>query len=350
MKKYVYSLIAILSIIIMPYYVKADDAYFNTGDNIASNGEYNHSYFEAGNNVKSNAKVNGISFVLGNSVNLKGKSEYAFIAGENIDLESIIEKDAFIAGNNIRISKDANLSRDAYIAGNNVKISSNVNGNLFVAGSIVELDNITVNGDVHIASNTLNILDNVSISGKVYINEGSIINNKEQLHASDIEMYASNKIDFKTTVSDYVISILATIFTGIVLSIIIPKVFKNINYELSLEDVCKKSLFGITTLLILPMLALLSFAIVVGVSVGVIILILYVASIMLSTIFTSAIVGHNLYTKCFKQKENIYASIVIGIVAIKLIGLIPIIGPLVSVIVFFFGLGVIAKLFLELRK
>ena len=351
MKKKVFSLIAILAVVFMPFAVKADDNYFNAGDNISSNGEYNHSYFEAGNNIKSNAKVNGISFIAGNSINVKGKSEYAFVAGESLDIESVIEKDAFIAGNNIKISKDANILRDAYIGGNNIKISSNINGNLFVGGSVVELDNIVINGDIHVACNTLNITDKVTVMGTVYINEDAQINNKENLESSNIETYITeDKIEFKVKASDFIISILATIFTGIVLSVVIPKLFKKLDYEINPEDVCKKTLFGIATLLVIPMLAILSFAVVVGISVGVIALLLYVVSLMLSTIFTSAIVGHNLYVNLLKQKDNIYASIVIGVIVIKVLELVPVIGSLVSILVFFYGLGVISKLFLELRK
>ena len=351
MKKKVFSLIALLAVIFMPLAVKAEDSYFNAGDNITSAGEHNHSYFEAGNNIKSNANVNGISFVAGNTIDIKGKSEYAFVAGETVEVEGRIEKDLFAAGNYVRILKDATVLRDAYIGGNNVKIASNINGNVYVGGSVVELDNITINGDLHVACNTLNIADKTVVTGKVYINEGAEITGENKLESSGVEKYTTDsKVEFKVKASDFVISILGTIFTGIIVSLVFAKAFKKLDYKLSFEDVCKKSLYGLGVLVILPMLALLSFAVVVGFSVGVIILLLYVVSLMLSTIFTSAIVGHNIYVNLLKQKENLYAGIVIGVLVIKLLSLVPILGGFVAVVSFFYGLGVIAKLFLEIRK
>ena len=351
MKRKIFALIALLAFIVLPVSVSAEDSYFSAGDNITSNGDYTHSYFEAGNNVRSNANIDGISFVAGNSIDIKGKREYAFVAGESLEIDGYIEKDLFAAGNNVRVLKDATISRDAFIAGNNVKIASDINGNLYVAGSVVELDNITVKGDIHVACNTLNILDNAIITGKVYINEDATITNEDKLQSVGIEEYSvDGKVDIRIKASDFVISILVVIFTGIVLSVVMPKIFKKLDYKLSAEDVCKKSLYGLGTLVLIPMLALLSFAVVVGISVGVILILMYVIALMLSTIFTSAIVGHNLYVNLLKQKENIYASIVIGILVIKILSLVPILGGFVAVISFFYGLGVITKLFLDIRK
>ena len=147
-----------------------------------------------------------------------------------------------------------------------------------------------------------------------------------------------------------IIGLLSMIFTGIILALIFPKLFRKVEYDIDIKDFGKKLLYGLLTLIIIPMITIVSIAVVVGMSVGFILIMLYIISLMLATIFAATVIGHNIYTKLFKQKENIYISITIGAVLIKIIEIIPYIGGLVTVFIFLYGLGIICNLFLERNK
>ena len=77
---------------------------------------------------------------------------------------------------------------------------------------------------------------------------------------------------------------------------------------------------------------------------------MYIIALMLATILASAVIGQNIYTKLFKQKDNIYISTIIGILVVKLVSLIPYIGGIVALLVFLYGLGMIWRLFLDRNK
>lgn len=326
--------------------------YFNANEVINDTESYTHSHFEAGRDVNSKSTVNGLSFAAGATVNVTGTKEYGFFAGENVIINGTVEKDLFAAGNAVTIGKEANIGRDAYLAGNSVTIESNVNSAVFVAASLVKLDNVIINGDMNIAANTVEIGDNVTVNGIFKVNDDAVINNENKLNASRKEKYKSKNvnIDFTNTVSDIILDILKTIFTGLILVLIFPKLFKKIKYELDAKDIGMKLLYGLLVIVAVPMICLVLLSIIVGMSVSVILLFLYIIAIMLATILSSVVIGQNIYTKLLKQKDNIYLSTVLGIVVVKLVELIPYIGGLVGLVVFLYGLGMIWRLFLDRNK
>ena len=343
MKRVLGLFIALALVIIPTTIVKAEDNYFYAGDNVLVSEEYNHSVFGAGESVKSSGTVNGINFGAGNNVSISGKSSYGFFAGQNVSIDGEIENDLFAAGGNIVVLKDAILNRDVYLAANSVEIKTDIKGNAFIAASIVNLDDIYVDGNLRIYANQININGNVNIKGTLYVNEGIVINNENNLTTGKKEIDKVTKLEFKTRVNDTILSILTMIFSAMVLSLIFPKLFKKLDYELSVKDVFKKMFIGLAFLVVVPLLSIILFVISVGVSLGAILFFLYLIAIMISSILSAYVIGDNLYTKVFKQKENMYVSLVIGILVIKIVELIPVLGAFASLAVFTYGLGLIYK-------
>lgn len=331
--------------------VKAGE-YFVGDENVIDNETYAHSHFEAGGNITSRSNVNGLSFVAGANLDVAGAKEYGFFAGETIKVSGSIEKDLFAAGNTVSIEKGASVGRDAYLAGNSVSINTNIKGTVFIAASMIKLENVTIDGDLSIAGNTIDIIGDVKVNGTLRVNDEAVINNESKLDAYKKETYVTNSvnINFTNRISDIVLDILKTVFTALILVLVFPKLFKKIKYDLEAKDIGMKLLFGLLVLVGIPMVCLVSLSILVGMSVSVILLFLYIIAIMIATILASAVIGQNIYTKLFKQKDNIYASVLIGVLLVKLIELIPVAGSLIGILVFLYGLGIIWRLFLDRNK
>ena len=351
MKK-ILGLIAVLFAMFMVVTSVNAGEYVTADQNINDELSYEHSHFEAGNMVTSKSNVNGLSFVAGANVDVSATKEYGFFAGETVKVNGKVEKDLFAAGNTVIIGNESSIGRDAYLAGNSVTISSDINGSVFIGGSMIKLENVTINGDVSIAGNTVDIVGNVTINGNLKINDNAVINNENNLSVTKKETYASNSvnIDFENEISDIVLDILKTLFTGLLLVLIFPNLFKKIKYDLEAKDIGMKLLFGLLVLVAAPMICVVSLSIVVGMSVSVILLFLYIIALMLATILGSVVVGQNIYTKLFKQKDNIYLSMITGILVVKLVSLLPYVGGLVALLVFLYGLGMIWRLFLDRNK
>ena len=349
MKKKLLGLFMVLAAMFVTMTTVRAGEYVTADENVIDEQVYDHSHFEAGNNITSKSDVHGLSFVAGASVDVSGTKEYGFFAGESVKVNGSIEKDIFAAGNTVVIEKEATIGRDAYLAGNSVTINSNINGTVFIGASLVKLDNVIINGDLSIAANTVEILGDVTVNGTLRVNDNVVINNEQNLSALKTEKYKSTEvnIDFTNEISDIVLDILRTIFTALLLILAFPKLFKKIKYDLEAKDIGMKLLYGLLVLVAVPMICLVSLSIIVGMSVSVILLLMYIIAIMLSTILASVVIGQNIYTKLFKQKDNIYISMLIGILVVKIADFIPYIGGLFTFLVFLYGLGMIWRLFLD---
>ena len=344
MKKKIYAILLLISIFVLPITAKAEDSYFVADDKAVVSEEYNHNVFAAGETVKNNATVNGIFFGAGSNVEVNGNVSYGFVAGESVNVYGNINNDLFAAGKSLTIRKEGKISRDLYVAANDVTIQSNLPGNGFIVASIVTLDNVVIDGNLRIYANQLNISGNVEIKGTLYVGEDTIINNESNLKVGNKEVSKITRVEFKTRVSDSILSVLTLIFTAIVLALVFPKLFKKLSYELTVKDVFKKMFSGLCVLVIVPILTLILIILSVGVSLGVITLLLYIIGLMISTILSSYVLGYNLYNKAFKQKDNIYVDLIIGILIIKIVEIIPVVGPLAVFATFIYGLGLLYRL------
>ncbi len=321
---------------------------------IATNEEVekvNHSYFEAGNDLNVKKYVDGISFIAGNIVKFDGVTTYGALAGENVVVNNKIEKDLFAAGNIITISKEAKVGRDVYLAGSEINILSNINGDAYLAGSTIVLDNVEINGNVNVAAENIKIKDNVKITGTLNVNQDVKIENEEKLTYGKKETYETGtKIELKNTVIDIVLSVLTLIFTGVLLSVIFPKLFKNIDSEFNVSNVCKYMIFGFIALIAVPILTILLMGSIVGLTFGIIVILAYIIALLISLVMSSYAVGKVLLTKLFKQNDNLYLDIIVGCLFFKLVSLIPAFGGLIYFIGFLYGFGLIINLFLNRNK
>ena len=351
MKKKLFRLLLFISMLIIPFGVRAEDNYFYTDDSsVLVEDEHNHSVFAAGDRVKANANIHGIYFGAGSSVDLSGKVSYGFVAGQSVNVEGEVENDLFAAGGAIVINKDAKLNRDAYLVANNVDIRANISGNVFVSASIVTLENVTIDGDLKVNSNQLIINDNVNIKGTLYVNEKTFISNEDKITCGNKVVGKDYDVDFKTKLNDTILSVLTMIFTAIVLALVFPKLFKKLSYKLSVKDVFTRAFVGLSFLVIAPIFVLLLFISSVGAVLGVILVLLYILSLVISMTLVSYVIGHSMYTKLCKQKENLYVELIIGVLLVKFVELIPYFGSLFFMFGFIYGLGLLYKLVVNENK
>ena len=346
MKKKLLSLVIFLMLLLVPISVFAEET-----DKKESVDYYNHSYFEAGNELSVDKNVDGISFIAGNIVKFNGNSTYGALAGENVTINKNIEKDLFAAGNFVTIEKDATIGRDAYLAGTEINIKSNMNGNIFAAGTKVVLDNVEINGNVNLATNELIINGNVKISGKLIINEDAKISGEDKLSVISKDVYKSvSKVEIKTTITNILLGLLTVIFTGILLAVIFPKLFTKLDDEFNVGKVSKYSLYGFVALIAIPILSIVLMGTIVGLTFGFIVLLFYILMLLLAIVFSSYVFGKYIVTKLFKQNDNLYLNIIVGISLFKLISYVPYIGGLIYFISFIYGIGLIINLFLNRNK
>lgn len=325
-------------------------------DDLHTIGNYDSSTFFAGNSVYDSTNVDGISFIAGNNININGNYEYGMILGNVSTLSGTYEKDFFMIGNMITTTNEFNVKKDVYMFSTMLNLSGNIGRNMFVAGESITLDDVTINGNLNLYALDIIIGDNVNITGTLKYNKDAKISGlKNAKIGTTITYEAAETSDVDNTmflVQDFLTSFVSLSLLGILIYILCPKVFnklkektKNYNFVEGLKDTS----FGFLTLIGFPIFMLMLFFSIFFMPISIIGLLLYGIAIYLTILVVGNLVGDIIVKKLLK-KENAYISIIIGVLVVKLLKIIPVVGGLLSFIVLCLGLGLIIKLFFSKEK
>ena len=328
-----------------------EDIYGDANTKLDSERSVSHSFFLAGNEVASKDRVDGIHFLAGNLVEFTGSAEYGAFAGNSLKVNGEIMKDLFIAGNSIEIGEDTNIGRDLYAAATTVLVKANLNGNAFIGGNRVVLENVTIAGDLNLAADEVVIKGKVSVAGTLKYNDNAVVTGLEALSANKTETYtgSSNKVDFSfaSSLTTKLIFLLGRLLVAIVLLAIANKFSKRLIDEFNLKNSWKDLALGLGLLLALPLAIIFTAITIVGLPLGLVGLGFYILFAYLSTSVTGLVVGDLLAKHAFKnEKLHIFLKATMGIVLLALLGLIPYVGSLVTGLATCYGFGyLIHKIF-----
>ena len=343
MKKYFKVLLVLIMFIAMPVFASSNDL-LRADDSVSVNEELNGSSFIAGNSVDVDSKVNGILFAAGNQVTTSGESEYAFAAGNYVKLKSEKFIDGFIAGNIIDIN-DVEVQRDIYAAGSSINYKGVIGRNAVFAASSVVISG-TVKGNLTIYASTITIDSDAVIEGTLKYSSDSKVNisNSAKVGYTEVEEVktksASKVSTIKSKITDSLLSLMNILVIGLVMMLLLPKVFEKIA-KLNEKNIFRSLGFGALALLAVPIASLLCITTVIGMSTGVILLGLYFICIYISTVFTSYYVSNMILGKKIKNRFLIY---LIGAVAITILKLIQFISIIVYIGSLCIGLGILVNL------
>lgn len=345
MKKRLLSLFTILVAFLMITNVSAKEI-AKTGENVVQEGNYDSLRLVAGKKVINKANINGLSLIAGESLNLAGSAPYGLYAGKDILVNEKIEKDMLIAGKDIVIGEDAVVGRDLYIVGNTVTVSTNVTRDLRVGANKVYLSNIIIGGDAYIQSDNITLNENTVITGKLVYPEEANIKGLDKATVGSVKTEKNVDVEadtVKDNATDVAISIIASLLTLLALFYILPKSKEQLdNINLEPGNVLKIIGIGFATLIVVPIISLVALFTGVLTPLALIVIAIYVISIYIATLLIYYVVGHLINEKLVKN-DNVYLSLIIGVVVVKLIKMIPNIGGLISAFALFYGLGLIFK-------
>lgn len=305
--------------------------------------------FNVGNDVNITKRINGINVAAGNSLNINGNSEYGVILGNAITINSNIDKELFVAGNNIVIS--SHIGRDSYIAGSSVSLSGHFGRKVYVACENISLNDVNIHGDVRIISKNITFGDNVNINGKLTYDDNAVVTGIDKANILEVvknhvesndESY--DVINTKYTFESFLVSLIGLLIVAYAINLAFPKIYNNLDKKLEFKKFVNNSLAGLVVLVILPISGLIVLFTGIGTPLGIIILLLYGILCYVAKLTVLSIIGSKLYEICFKKKDNVYLSILIGIVVYKVLKLIPVIGGLVTFLALIAGLGYVVML------
>lgn len=343
-------IVLIFTILLIPSIVSAKVLEFDD-TSIDLKGEHDSTKLVFGSTINNQATIDGIGIFFGNQVTGNGNTLYGVYAGNIVNISDKVEKDLFVAGNMITILKSAEINRDLFIAGNMITIESDVLRDLNVASSTIDLSGITVYGDAHLYADTITFDDNTRIMGTLYVNEDSTLKNLSNNMYGNLVKEESTMTEetIQTKITDALLSV-ATNYICAVIILLMFMGFKNSLNKVKVDgkEVCLTSLIGLGSLIAVPIVAFIALMTGILLPLSLIVFALYIIAIYLSSIIASYIIGHTIWTS--KKDANIFIELLIGLVIVKIVSYIPVIGGFISAIVLLFGFGTIIKLICGLIK
>ena len=325
---------------------KVNETVLYADDNIEVNEEQNSSQFVFGNTVVSKSNILGISLIAGNTLDITGSAEYGAYAGNVLTINSNVEKDLFAAGSTINIGSNAILGRDVYLAANTIKINADITRDLRATGTTIDISGITIYGDAYIEASEIIMDSKTVITGKLSYAKDTTIEGLENATIGSTEVkeareFGEIEINFGTTLYSQLISAIAGVIVLIVLFYMIPNAKKKLDdTELTAGSILGTIGKGVGVLIIIPFIGIIALITGILTPLGFIVLALYAIGLYLASILSGYVIGRTIMTKAFKN-DNQYLSILLGVFLIRLLGLVPIVSGIVTVICFLYGMGLL---------
>ena len=301
---------------------------FCFSQNVIISGVVNGDVICAASSVVIDGKVNGSVRLLSSSTTINGSvGGSSSILTENFVLGSkgYLANDSFISGTNVSIN--GNIARDISFASANVKITGVVDRD--VSGTIDQLtlaSSALIKGDVSIKSpNEIKSEPGSVVQGST--NRENIVQNNSMFGGLEI-----------TSALYVFVSLLVVSMT---LVFVIPKTLDS-SYELSKKKPLKTALFGLVGTVALPFIILLLLVTIIGIPLAVIVLLGYLLLISLSGPFVAYSIGSLILKKKNKSKRAV--KMLVGSIILLAAYLIPILNIFVMMVVYIYGVGLVARL------
>ena len=317
----------------------------NVNGEVKENQEIQGSSILLGNYVENTNKVSGLDMTLGNTIKYEGESEYLLSAGNNIEINGIVKNDGFVFGNVVNFNENSIIERDLLVLASNVTISGTIKKDVTIYASTV-----TINGNienVNIKANEI-IIENANINNLSY-NEDAVIEVKDsQVNTTNLTEKLQSEVTIQDQIMNFIYNLGGILVIFLALYLLAPKLFKKIesnNANITVLNVFSMFGFGTLSLILIPVIFILLLTITFCIPLAILLLILYVLAIWLSSIFTGYLLGYVIWTKLMKKENNPLLTGLIGIVVLNLLGIIPYIGILITVISVMIGIGVILQQF-----
>ncbi len=305
--------------------------------------------FISGKSIEVKSTINGELVVSGQDITINGQpNRSVFAAGETIHLNQGSGYNAFIAGNKIVVK--GTINHDAYIAGNDITFdpSSEVKGNLRVAGNSVALSGKIDKGAV-VKANTTH--SNASIIGSFVVQgtdltftggsvDGDFSFTSKQ-NASGLDKvtikgkteHFSPMNDVRPLIQGKILFLLFTLIMGSALILLSPHQIKE-SVEGLKTQWTRYLLNGALIFIITPIGFAVLLATVVGIPIALIVIALYGIVLYIASIISTIIVGNITLSVARFQRRDWWVSLIVGVLLIAFLENIPVIGWLISLIVF----------------
>lgn len=271
-----------------------------------------------------------------------------FVGGD-VRITEAVEGPLRAAGGSVKLT--APVDGDAYIAGGSVTVDGSINGNLHVAGGEVRIDG-PVTGDASVAAGTLELGPSARIDGKLVFHGEDLRQAPGSQVASGIERDHASRWSVhhqRTAVERFMHGWVWSIGLMVLAALIaaaLPGASQRMAEQLR-ERPWITPLVGLLALTSIPIAAVLVMITIIGIPIGLLALIGYVALLLLGYVWVAVVVGGMLLDRVKPQTVSNTAwhagAAMLAMLVLAILVRVPFVGGLVKLTALVMGVGMIVS-------
>lgn len=331
--------------------VRADEVIDSTlyiaGDTLDIKGIIKGDLFCAGNDIDITATVEGDVICAGQNVRVNGNVlGDVRAAGMNVDVNAVVQGGLTAAGQALTLGSDAKVERDVTLAGSSARLRGDIGRDVLgSATNIIVTGHIGRNLSAEVAS--LRLESGASIHGNLdyrapaqaFIARDATVQGQtyytEQGQKSDVDHVA---ITLWTSLYWFV----ALLLIGLVALLAAPRVLDGASATLRTRKIISFAA-GAATLLAVPIFAITLFVSLLGIPLAILLMSAWLMGLISSLVIAAYAIGWTITEKFLNwpPRGRRLANLIIGLLVTILIGLLPVIGPIIIFLLILSGLGAI---------
>jgi hypothetical protein len=297
-----------------------------SGGTLDMRGTVNGDLVVAGGTIEVDGPVRGDLIVAGGTVLVHqpiGGSVYA--AGGTVEISSTVGRNLLIAGGTVRVNAGATVARDLAATGGNVLVAGTVTRDVIARGGTFTLARMAhVGRDLTVTSSRHTVEPGAVVVGHQTFQQ---ITRGRRHRGFGILGWIFLRF----------VMGLCLFVAGVVFIALGPS-FTEESQVMIRTHPWATLLAGLVTLIVVPIAALILFAILIGIPLALLLVWLYASAVFISPIFIAILIGRWILRR---RTGSLYLGLLIGVVIYEILRFIPFLGGLVALIVVIFGLGAI---------
>jgi hypothetical protein len=291
------------------------------------------------------------SFLFGGNVDITQPVEGpVHAAGGNVTVSAPVNGSVWVAGGTVRFASDAAISGDASVAGGSITIDGSIKGNLRAAGGDVRI-NGPVAGDASIAAGTLELGPGARIEGKLNFRGRELHRDPAAQVVGGVEQHqprAHWRMHERTPTERFLhgwIWVAGLMVLAALIAAALPDASNRMAQELR-ERPWITPLLGIVALTTIPIAAVLLMITIIGIPLGVLAIIGYIALLLVGYTWLAVVVGAMLLERVKPETAARTAwrvgAAVLAMLALAVLVRVPLIGGFIKLTALVVGVGMIA--------
>lgn len=374
--KFLASLFSVLLFLVL-FSGSAHAVYFSSGNSLTlpKDKEINETAFIAASDLTVDSDINGDLFCAGRNItvngNIKGDVICAAqlikingtvdgnvrVAAQNVEINGIVTRNVLTASQTLTLAKFSTVKGDIFFGVQNVDLRGSLGRDLAGAGETVNISGSLLR-NAKVTASKLAVIDPAKIggdfeyfidsTGTVSVNQknikGSIV--RHEIARKELPQKETKKVSSVGMVMGKIFWMISTLLLGFTLLYL----FKS-TVAKKIDIIAKKpfitGLIGFAFLVLTPLVFILLLVTMIGAPLAFALILEYVVAIMMASITPTIMIGEWLIKLLSKKKAVGYSwPLVVGTIAVGLLLLVPVVGPLGGFLLLCLGLGATFQVYL----